>query len=139
MRKSFGGLYALTKNELHQDPLSGRLFVVINRRGTQSRRAQAHGVRFTYPVVVQKGVREHFRLNCFASWGASSEKFSDPFLRGWPTVLGWRYRHRRVMRRPRLEMPGIPLHITHRGVNRGATFIDDEDRQKGVRATSPRF
>jgi len=31
------------------------------------------------------------------------------------------------MRRPRLEMPGIPLHITHRGVNRGATFIDDED------------
>lgn len=24
-------------------------------------------------------------------------------------------------------MPGIPLHITHRGVNRGATFIDDED------------
>ena len=31
------------------------------------------------------------------------------------------------MRRPRLEMPGIPQHITHRGVNRGATFIDDED------------
>ncbi|GMV70136.1 MAG: transposase [Pseudomonadota bacterium] len=35
MRKSFDGLYALTKNELHQDPLSGRLFVFINRRGTQ--------------------------------------------------------------------------------------------------------
>ena len=31
------------------------------------------------------------------------------------------------MRRPRLELPGIPQHITHRGVNRGATFIDDED------------
>ena len=31
------------------------------------------------------------------------------------------------MRRPRLELPGIPLHITHRGVNRGAAFIDDED------------
>lgn len=31
------------------------------------------------------------------------------------------------MRRPRLEVPGIPQHITHRGVNRGATFIDDED------------
>lgn len=31
------------------------------------------------------------------------------------------------MRRPRLELPGIPLHITHRGVNRGATFIDEED------------
>ncbi len=24
-------------------------------------------------------------------------------------------------------MSGIPQHITHRGVNRGATFIDDED------------
>ena len=31
------------------------------------------------------------------------------------------------MRRPRLDLPGIPQHITHRGVNRGATFIDDED------------
>lgn len=31
------------------------------------------------------------------------------------------------MRRPRLELPGIPQHITHRGVNRGATFIDEED------------
>lgn len=31
------------------------------------------------------------------------------------------------MRRPRLELPGTPQHITHRGVNRGATFIDEED------------
>lgn len=30
-------------------------------------------------------------------------------------------------RRPRLELPGIPLHFTHRGVNRAATFLDDED------------
>lgn len=30
-------------------------------------------------------------------------------------------------RRPRLEMPGVPLHFTHRGVNRAATFLDDED------------
>jgi putative transposase len=30
-------------------------------------------------------------------------------------------------RRPRLELPGFPLHITHRGVNRAATFLDDED------------
>jgi transposase len=33
MRKSFTGLYALTKRELKQDPLSGHLFVFINRRG----------------------------------------------------------------------------------------------------------
>jgi putative transposase len=30
-------------------------------------------------------------------------------------------------RRPRLELPGVPLHVIHRGVNRAATFLDDED------------
>ncbi|MBS0457219.1 MAG: transposase [Proteobacteria bacterium] len=30
-------------------------------------------------------------------------------------------------RRPRLELPGVPLHVTHRGVNRAAVFLDDED------------
>ena len=30
-------------------------------------------------------------------------------------------------RRPRLELPGFPLHVTHRGVNQAATFIDDDD------------
>lgn len=30
-------------------------------------------------------------------------------------------------RRPRLEVPGLPLHVTHRGVNRAATFLDEED------------
>jgi putative transposase len=31
-------------------------------------------------------------------------------------------------RRARLEMPGVPMHVTQRGVNRGAIFVDDEDR-----------
>lgn len=35
MRKSFDGLFALARNVLQQDPTSGRLFVFINRRGTQ--------------------------------------------------------------------------------------------------------
>ena len=35
MRKSFDGLYALTRQGLGLDPLSGRLFVFINRRATQ--------------------------------------------------------------------------------------------------------
>ena len=30
-------------------------------------------------------------------------------------------------RRPRLRVAGIPLHITQRGVNRRATFIDTGD------------
>lgn len=33
MRKSYDGLYALTKNVMGQDPTSGHLFVFINRRG----------------------------------------------------------------------------------------------------------
>ena len=35
MRKSYDGLYALTRSELQQDPMSGQLYVFINRRGTQ--------------------------------------------------------------------------------------------------------
>lgn len=35
MRKSFDGLYALVRNALKQDPMSGALFVFINRRATQ--------------------------------------------------------------------------------------------------------
>ena len=33
MRKSFDGLIVLTKRALGQDPLSGHLFVFVNRRG----------------------------------------------------------------------------------------------------------
>jgi transposase len=33
MRKSFRGLVALTKNAMKLDPLSGHLFVFVNRRG----------------------------------------------------------------------------------------------------------
>jgi len=33
MRKSFTGLIALTKHALGQDPLSGHLFVFVNRKG----------------------------------------------------------------------------------------------------------
>ena len=35
MRKSFDGLYALTRRQLGADPLSGDLYVFINRRATQ--------------------------------------------------------------------------------------------------------
>lgn len=35
MRKSYDGLYAVTRQKLGQDPLSGHLFAFINRRATQ--------------------------------------------------------------------------------------------------------
>lgn len=31
-------------------------------------------------------------------------------------------------RRARLILPNVPLHVTQRGVNRAAIFIDDDDR-----------
>ena len=31
------------------------------------------------------------------------------------------------MRRPRLDVPGIPVHLTQRGVNRAATFLGNDD------------
>lgn len=37
MRKSYDGLYALARNVMQQDPLSGHLFAFVNRRATQIR------------------------------------------------------------------------------------------------------
>ncbi len=37
MRKSYDGLSALVKNPLQEDPLSGQLFVFINRKGNQTK------------------------------------------------------------------------------------------------------
>ena len=37
------------------------------------------------------------------------------------------------MRRPRLELPGVPLHITQRGVDRAAVFLDGEDCARYLR------
>jgi putative transposase len=39
-------------------------------------------------------------------------------------------------RSARLEVPGIPLHVTHRGVNRCAVFVDDTDRATYLRLLS---
>lgn len=53
--------------------------------------------------------------------------FSDPISGRALTVPGGGSGDGVAMRRPRLDLPGIPLHVTHRGVNRGATFVDDDD------------
>lgn len=37
MRRSYDGLYALARNAMGQDPLSGHLYAFINRRGTQTK------------------------------------------------------------------------------------------------------
>jgi transposase len=37
MRKHFDGIAAMVRDALHEDPRSGHLFVVFNRRGDQAR------------------------------------------------------------------------------------------------------
>ena len=36
----------------------------------------------------------------------------------------------------RLEIPSVPVHVTQRGVNRCAVFLNDNDRQRGRRKLS---
>ena len=38
-----------------------------------------------------------------------------------------------MARRPRLELPGVPLHVIQRGNNRAACFINDADRRLYLR------
>lgn len=42
-------------------------------------------------------------------------------------------------RTPRLMLPGVPLHIIQRGVNRGAIFLDDGDRHNFCRLMHEAF
>ncbi len=42
-------------------------------------------------------------------------------------------------RRPRLVLPGVPLHVIQRGNNRQACFFADEDYQLYLALGSPRF
>lgn len=42
-------------------------------------------------------------------------------------------------RGPRLMVPGVPLHLTQRGINKGAIFLDDEDRHHFRRLMRERF
>jgi transposase len=65
MRLSFDGLYALARHGLHQDPLSGHLFVFLNRRATQMK------------VL-------YFDRSGWCVWAKRLE--SGRFLRDWSTV-----------------------------------------------------
>jgi putative transposase len=41
-----------------------------------------------------------------------------------------------MARQPRLELPGVPLHVIQRGNNRGLCFLDDADRRLYLRCMS---
>ena len=60
MRKSYDGLYALTRQELVQDPLNGRLFVFINRRAT-TREMDWTGLKLLLEGIEAKVVRKRYK------------------------------------------------------------------------------
>ena len=65
MRKSFNGLIALTKHTLVEDPLSGNLFVFINRRGNYVKILRWD--RTGYTLFCKRLERGRFRLAILAS------------------------------------------------------------------------
>ena len=60
MRKSYDGLSALTKHVLGEDPLSGALFVFINRRRSQLKCLYFEGDG--YCVWAKRLEQGHFRI-----------------------------------------------------------------------------
>ena len=67
MRKSYDGLSALTKHVLGEDPLSGALFVFINRRRSQLKCLYFEGDG--YCVWSKRLERGRFQVN----WSASEK------------------------------------------------------------------
>ena len=59
----------------------------------------------------------------------ASERPADVSHRPLPGHWGTPAIRSPMPRQARLEIPGIPLHITQRGVNRCAIFLDDDDRR----------
>ena len=65
MRKSFGGLSALVRNQLKHDPLSGQYFVFVNRRKTQMK--MLYFTATGYCLWAKRLEQGHFRVPLSAS------------------------------------------------------------------------
>jgi transposase len=93
MRRSFDGLYALTRQELGEDPMSGSLYAFINRRATQIK--VLYWDRTGFCVWAKRLERGRF----VSDWGRVSTKEMDwtglkLLLEGIePRVVRRRYRH----------------------------------------------
>ena len=76
MRKSFNGLISLTKRELKEDPLSGTLFVFINRRGNYLK--SIYWDRTGYCLFAKKLERGRFK---FPRRAESTQELSEQVLK----------------------------------------------------------
>ena len=90
MRKSFDGLVAVVQNVLHEDPLSGCLYVFFNRRGNYLKLVAWD--RTGYSLFAKRLERGRFRLPSGESKQEISERAFQLILDG--IVLGRRRRMR---------------------------------------------
>jgi transposase len=90
MRKSFDGLVAVVQNILHEDPLSGCLYVFFNRRGNYLKLVAWD--RTGYTLFAKRLERGRFRLPSGDSKQEISERAFRLILDG--IVLGRRRRIR---------------------------------------------
>jgi transposase len=90
MRKSFDGLVAVVQNILHEDPLSGCLYVFFNRRGNYLKLVAWD--RTGYSLFAKRLERGRFRLPSGDAKQEISERAFRLILDG--IVLGRRRRMR---------------------------------------------
>jgi transposase len=90
MRKSFNGLVAVVQNVLHEDPLSGGIFVFFNRRGNYLKLVTWD--RTGFALFAKRLERGRFRLPSGDSKQEISERAFRLILDG--IVLGRRRRMR---------------------------------------------
>ena len=90
MRKSFDGLVAVVQNVLHEDPLSGCLYVFFNRRGNYLKLIAWD--RTGYSLFAKRLERGRFRLPSGETKQEISERAFRLILDG--IVLGRRRRMR---------------------------------------------
>jgi transposase len=88
MRKSFDGLVAVVQNVLHEDPLSGCLYVFFNRRGNYLKLVAWD--RTGYTLFAKRLERGRFRLPSGEAKQEISERAFRLILDG--IVLGRRRR-----------------------------------------------
>jgi transposase len=88
MRKSFNGLVAVVQSVLHEDPLSGCLYVFFNRRGNYLKLVTWD--RTGYALFAKRLERGRFRLPSGESKQEISERAFRLILDG--IVLGRRRR-----------------------------------------------
>lgn len=106
MRKQFDGLSALVKHQLNEDPLSGQLFVFINRRQTQMK--ILYFDRSGYCIWTKRLVQGQFHYRSSASGKQALDWLQLKLL-----IEGIEIEKRRQYKRFDRENPLHSVHYAH--------------------------